>query len=87
MTMPSSAIPAGTMPQQAAYPSAATPVTVTALDIPFFRLVGFFFKAALAAIPAMIAVALVVKVLAGFVFWTVGGWRYGAWTYGPWGWL
>lgn len=79
MTMPSSAMPAGPMPQQAAYPAAATPVTVTAVDMPFFRLVGFFFKAALAAIPAMIAVALVVKILAGFVFWTMGGWRYGMW--------
>ncbi|MBL8567876.1 MAG: hypothetical protein JNK84_02215 [Phreatobacter sp.] len=79
MTMPSSAMPAGAVPQQAAYPAAATPVTVTAIDMPFFRLVGFFFKAALAAIPAMIAVALVVKVLAGIVFWTVGGWRYGMW--------
>lgn len=79
MTMPSSAMPSAAMPQQAAYPAAPTPVTVTALDIPFSRLVGFFFKAALAAIPAMIAVALVVKILAGFVFWTVGGWRYGMW--------
>jgi hypothetical protein len=79
MTMPSSAMPQPGTYQQAAYPPVATPVTVTAIDVPFFRLVGFFFKAALAAIPAMLAVALVVKVLAGFVFWTVGGWRYGMW--------
>ena len=32
----------------------APPTTVTALNVPFFHLMGFFIKAALAAIPAMI---------------------------------
>ena len=33
-------------------------VTVTALDIPFFRLMAFFLKAALAAIPALLLLGL-----------------------------
>ncbi len=46
-----------TMPQAPAAPATyqPTPITVTAIDVPFIRLVGFFFKAALAAIPAVIA--------------------------------
>lgn len=35
----------------------APPATVTAIDIPFFRLVLFFLKAALAAIPALLLLA------------------------------
>ena len=73
MTMPQSPAPAMT------YPPVATPVTVTAIDVPFTRLVGFFFKAALAALPAIIAAAIVVKLIAGVVFWSFAGWRYGVW--------
>jgi hypothetical protein len=72
MTMPSSPAPAVTYP-------VPTPVTVTAIDVPFTRLVGFFFKAALAALPAIIAAGLVVKLILGLVFFSLGGWRYGAW--------
>jgi hypothetical protein len=77
-----------TMPQTPAAPATyqPTPITVTAIDVPFTRLVGFFFKAALAAIPAFIAVALIVKIIGGLLFWGVGAWRYG-YMGGPFGWL
>lgn len=42
-------------------------VTVTDIDVPFGRLVAFFVKAALAAIPAMLIVALIVRVIAAVV--------------------
>ena len=38
-------------------------VTVTDIDVPFARLVAFFVKAALAAIPAAIIVALVLRIV------------------------
>lgn len=38
-------------------------VTVTDIDVPFTRLVVFFVKAALAAIPAAIIVALVLRIV------------------------
>jgi len=41
-----------------------TPVVVTDLRIPFLRLVLFFVKAGLAAIPAAIIVGFIVTVLA-----------------------
>ena len=63
----------------APYPIGPTPVTVTAIDVPFTRLVGFFFKAALAALPAIIAAGLVVKLIIGALFFSFGAWRYGAW--------
>lgn len=77
-----------TMPQAPAAPATyqPTPITVTAIDVPFTRLVGFFFKAALAAIPAVIAVAIVVRIVAGLLFWGIGAWRYGDMG-GPFGWL
>jgi hypothetical protein len=48
-------------------------VTVTALDIPFTRLVAFFMKAVIAAIPALILLLA--------IFWTIGQL---AQTYMPW---
>ncbi|AVO45673.1 hypothetical protein [Phreatobacter cathodiphilus] len=77
-----------TMPQAPAAPVTyqPTPITVTAIDVPFTRLVGFFFKAALAAIPALIAVALVVKLIGAILFFGFGAWRYG-FMGGPFGWL
>lgn len=68
MTMP--AQPAPTIWQP-------TPITVTAIDVPFLKLVAFFFKAALAAIPAIIAVAIVVRLIGGLLFWGFAAWRYG----------
>jgi hypothetical protein len=40
-------------------PGEGPAVTVTALDIPFFRLMAFFMKAVLAAIPALVLLGLV----------------------------
>jgi hypothetical protein len=42
-------------------------IVVTDLRIPFFRLVAFFVKAALAAIPAAIIVAFVLMLLTAIV--------------------
>jgi hypothetical protein len=78
MTMPQA--PAGPAPYQ------PTPITVTAIDVPFTRLVGFFFKAALAAIPAFIAVALILNLVGAVFFWGFGAWRHGYFG-GPFGWL
>jgi hypothetical protein len=50
-----------------------TPVVITDLRIPFFRLVLFFVKAGLAAIPAAIIVSLIVMLLAAIVAAAVGG--------------
>ncbi|QCK88303.1 hypothetical protein E8L99_22340 [Phreatobacter aquaticus] len=60
----------------AAYP-VAQPVTITSIDVPFGRLVMFFFKAMLAALPAFIAAAIVIRIVFGLIFWLFGGWRYG----------
>jgi VIT1/CCC1 family predicted Fe2+/Mn2+ transporter len=48
-------------------------VVVTDLRIPFFRLMLFFIKAGLAAIPAAIIVSLIVTVLAAAIAATLGG--------------
>ncbi|WP_439574275.1 hypothetical protein [Phreatobacter sp.] len=77
MTMPQSPLPQAPQPVYAG----PTPVTVTALDVPFTRLMGFFFKATLAAIPAVIVAVLVLKVVLGMVFFVAGGWRYGDWAW------
>jgi len=76
-----------TMPQAPAAPVTyqPTPITVTAIDVPFTRLVAFFFKAALAAIPALIAVAIVVRLIGGLLFWGFATWRYGYMGMGPFG--
>ena len=50
-----------------------TPVVITDLRIPFLRLVLFFVKAGLAAIPAAIIVSLIVMVLAAILAVAVGG--------------
>jgi hypothetical protein len=50
-----------------------TPVIVTDLRIPFFRLMLFFIKAGLAAIPAAIIVSIIVTVLAAAIAATLGG--------------
>jgi hypothetical protein len=50
-----------------------TRVVVTDLRIPFFRLMLFFIKAGLAAIPAAIVVGVIVMVLAALVAAVLGG--------------
>ena len=50
-----------------------TPVIITDLRIPFLRLVLFFVKAGLAAIPAAIIVSLIVMVLAAVIAAALGG--------------
>jgi hypothetical protein len=57
-------------------------VTVEALDIPFGRLVLFFIKAALAAVPAMLAVMAILMVI-GFLLRAVFGFGHGGgyWHY------
>jgi len=50
-----------------------TPVVITDLRIPFLRLVLFFVKAGLAAIPAAIIVSLIVMVLVAIVTVALGG--------------
>ncbi len=50
-----------------------TPVVITDLRIPFFRLVLFFVKAGLAAIPAAIIVSVIVMLLAAIVAAAIGG--------------
>ena len=50
-----------------------TPVVITDLRIPFFRLMLFFVKAGLAAIPAAIIVSIIVMVLAAIIAAIFGG--------------
>jgi VIT1/CCC1 family predicted Fe2+/Mn2+ transporter len=50
-----------------------TPVVIADLKIPFFRLMIFFIKAGLAAIPAAIIVALIVMVIAAAIAAALGG--------------
>jgi hypothetical protein len=50
-----------------------TPVVITDLRIPFFRLMMFFVKAGLAAIPAAIIVGIIVTLLAAAVAAAFGG--------------
>jgi hypothetical protein len=49
-----------------------TPVVITDLRIPFLRLVLFFVKAGLAAIPAAIIVTIIVAVIAAAIAAAVG---------------
>src|SRR5436853_65989 len=49
--------------RERAYDLLAPAATVTALEIPFFRLVTFFIKAVFAAIPAMIVLTLLLWLL------------------------
>jgi hypothetical protein len=48
-------------------------VTVTDIDIPFGRLVAFFIKVSLAAIPAAIVVSVLYTLLAAIVVGLLGG--------------
>ena len=50
-----------------------TPVVITDLRIPFFRLMMFFVKAGLAAIPAAIIVGIIITLLAAAVAAAFGG--------------
>ena len=50
-----------------------TPIVITDLRISFFRLVMFFVKVALAAIPAAIIVAIILTVLAAILVVALGG--------------
>lgn len=88
MTMPQSPMPQSPMPQQPlppapppAYAPGPTPVAVTAIDMPFTRLMGFFFKATLAAIPAVIVAVLLLKLVFSMLLFVTGGWRYGYWSW------
>jgi hypothetical protein len=47
-------------------------IVITDMRIPFFRLVLFFIKAALAAIPAAIVVALIIGVLTAVIAGLMG---------------
>jgi len=49
------------------------PVVITDLRIPFLRLVMFFVKAALAAIPAAIIVSFIVMSIAAILVFAMGG--------------
>lgn len=73
LTMPAAATPAT--------PSQTSGVTITGLDIPFTKLVVFFFKAFFAAIPAIIASFLVIRLMLGAIWMVFGGWRYGYWAW------
>lgn len=42
-------------------------VTVTDIDVPFGRLVAFFVKATLAAIPAMLVVAVIIRLVGALI--------------------
>jgi hypothetical protein len=48
-------------------------IVVVDLRIPFFRLVVFFIKASLAAIPAAIVVALIIMLLTAIIAGLFGG--------------
>ena len=50
-----------------------TPVVITDLRIPFLRLMLFFVKAALAAIPAAIIASIIVMVLVAVLVAAFGG--------------
>ncbi len=50
-----------------------TPVTITDVEIPFFRLVVIFIKWTLAAIPAAIIVSLIMGVIMALLAGVFGG--------------
>jgi hypothetical protein len=54
-------------------PESAQRIVVVDLRIPFFRLVMFFIKASLAAIPAAIVVAIVLAVITAVIAAFAGG--------------
>ena len=51
----------------------ATRIVITDLRIPFFRLVMFFVKATLAAIPAAIIVGVLIMVISAVIAAILGG--------------
>jgi hypothetical protein len=55
------------------------PVTVVDIDIPFLRLVGIFIKWGIAAIPAAIAISVIMSIVFSLI-WGVFG--FGAWHAG-----
>jgi hypothetical protein len=64
--------------------AAVRPVTITDLDVPFGRLVLFFIKAGLAAIPAIVVVMLTIGVVGALLRGLV---RFGYWgLHGGYGW-
>jgi hypothetical protein len=60
----------GGTPYQAPVP---TDVRVVGFNMPFFNLVGFFIKAAIAAMPAAIIVAIIWLVVAAVLFGGIAG--------------
>jgi hypothetical protein len=48
-------------------------IVITDLRIPFWRLVVFFIKASLAAIPAAIVVAIIIMIITALVAGLLGG--------------
>jgi hypothetical protein len=50
-----------------------TPIVITDLRIPFFRLMLFFIKVGLAAIPAAIAVGFLVMLIVAIITVAMGG--------------
>jgi hypothetical protein len=54
-------------------PPSLQSVTITDIDIPFWRLVGIFIKWALAAIPATIVVTLILMIIMGLLGMLFGG--------------
>lgn len=60
----------GGVPYQAPAP---LEVRVVGFNMPFFNLVGFFIKAAIAAVPAAIIVAIIWLVLAAIFFGGIAG--------------
>ncbi len=54
-------------------PGGQRPVVIRDIDIPFGRLVVFFFKAGLAAIPAGIAVSVVIALVMALLGMLFGG--------------
>ena len=52
------------------------PVSVVDIRIPFWRLVAFFVKAAIAAIPAAIIVAIIYFLIAGVLVAILGAGRF-----------
>ena len=49
-------------------------ITITDIDIPFWRLVAIFIKWAIAAIPAAIVVAIIMMIVTGIFGMLLGGW-------------
>ena len=55
------------------------PVTIVDIDIPFMRLVGIFIKWGIAAIPAAIAISVIMSIVFSLIWGVLG---FGAWHSG-----